>query len=320
MPVSETLHLPRSGVVLSYIIDAFDLRRWDRKRILSPHNGTTVRFLQGKRFGEETEQRIFHAVGKALVESGVVPSATVSSFLPPPLAKALARASPAEVFATAFALSAKQGAAHWDAMRGALHRLSPPVLSQRLAHVACLQLVTTDVAVRLVGLFWLTRSTIDTPPEIPWAIKDGMRDRLRSLQRRSGLTREQLAEAARVDNHTLDAWLDAGVRPTEENLDELSLVLSEHGLGESEALLHELRRSYGLRDLFAHVVEAVGEEHAVGMARRLVGYALLMLGLPRVSKKSVEENDFKMYMALTIGTLGREQLTLPWVESMNAPT
>jgi hypothetical protein len=314
--MSAILSLPRSGVVLSYVIDAFDLRRWDPKRILSPRNGTTARFLTGKRVGKEAEDRILRATGTALVESGIVPAAVVPALLPPPLAGVLSRSPPAEVFAPAFAFLAGRLAGHWDELAGGLRRASAPICSERLARLAVLQLVAIDLAVRLAAMLWLTRSEVQGPPPIPWAAKDGMRSRLRELRAKTDLSRDRLAAAAHVDAHTIDAWLDAGVRPQDENLHDLVIALSEHGAGDREALLRELRRGYGLRDLHARVVEAVGEDHAAGIAHRLVGYAVWMLGLPRVSKKSLEENDLKMHLALTIGSLGRERLDLKFVESM----
>jgi Flp pilus assembly protein TadD len=311
--VSAILSLPLSGVVLSHIIDAFDLRRWDPNGTLSPRDGTATRFFKGERVGEDAELRIFRATGTALVESGVVPPVfLLGAPLPAPFAGALDKVPPGEMLAVFLG----RVAGHWDELAGALRRASAPVFSERLARLACHQLVTIDLAVRISAVLWLTRSTIEEPPPTPWAVQDGMRSRLRDLHRTTGLSRDRLAAAARVDEDTLDAWLDGNVRPKDENLHDLVIAFSEHGAGDREALLRELRRAYGLRDLYARLVEDVGDEHASNIAQRLVGYAVWMLGLVRRSKKPVEENDLKMHMALTIGTLGRETLELKFVEAM----
>jgi tetratricopeptide (TPR) repeat protein len=307
------LSLPLSGVVLSHIVDAFDLRRWDANSVLSARNGTTARFFKGERVGEDAEQRIFRATGAALVESGIVPPVLLlGAPLSPSVAEIFGNVPKGELIAIFFS----RIAGHWDELAGALRRASAPIFSERLAHVSCLQLVAIDLAVRLTAMLWLTRTTMEEPPLIPWAVKDGMRDRLRALHAKTGLSRDKLANSARVAVNTLDGWLDDGVRPKEENLHDLVIALSEHGAGDREALLRELRLAYGLRDLYTRVVEIVGEDFATEIAQRLVGYAVWMLGLPRHSKKSLEENDFKMHLALTVGTLGRVPLDLEFIEAM----
>ncbi|HTJ85560.1 MAG TPA: tetratricopeptide repeat protein [Polyangiaceae bacterium] len=81
-------------------------------------------------------------------------------------------------------------------------------------------------------------------------------------------------------------------------------------------LLRDLRRAYGLRELVDAVVQIVGAEHAKGMVGRIVGYAMWMLRLPRSSKRSRAEVDRAMYLALAIGTVGRDAVSLKFVDAM----
>ena len=177
-------------------------------------------------------------------------------------------------------------ARHWDELAGAVRRASAPVSSLKVARIGCLQLVTVDLAVRFTALLWLTRSQLEPPepPPTPWAEKEGMRTWLRSLHARTGLSRDELASAAHVDEHTLDAWLDDEVRPTHENLQDLVLALADHGADDAEVLLRDLRRAYGLRHLLSRVADIVGGAQANEIAVRLVGYGAWMLGLPLVPR------------------------------------
>lgn len=311
--MSSNLSLPSSGLVLAQLVDAFDLRRWDPDGVLSRRNGSAARFFGGERVGTDAEANLFGAAGVALIESELVPRVLLRGApLPDAAAEIFARVPHGELLGAAL----MRLAARWDELAGALRRTCPPIFSQRLAWLACLQLVTADLAVRLTGLLWLTRPSLDDAPDLAWARPNGLRDRLRDQQARTGLSRDRLAEQLRVGPHTLDGWLDDEVRPKDENLQDLANTFAEHGLGERGELLAELRRGYGLRELFAALSGAVGPQHAKHIAERVVGYAAHMLQLPRVSQNAPAEIDRKMNLALTIGTLGRDGMELGFVESM----
>lgn len=311
--MATTFTLPISGTVLSFLIDAFDLRRWDAEGVLSARSGTAARFLRGERVGQEAERKIWRAAASSLVESGIVPPVlALGAPLPPAASQALGNLPPSELLAAFL-----EGlASHWDEMAGALLRLSAPVGSQRLARLCCLQLVVVDLAVRLTAVLWLTGWQGQKAPALRWSRDRGMQTWLRDLHAKAGISRDKMAEAAHVHQHTVDAWLDGDVRPNDENLQDLAILLAARGVGDQEDLLSELRRGYGLRDLFRNVAELTGSEDAVGLATRLVGYAVYMLELPRQSEKTRAENDLKMYLALVVGTLGRGSIELAFVESM----
>lgn len=310
--MSKILSLPSSGIVLAKVVEAFDLRRWDTEGLLSAKTGTTARFFRGERVGDRAGFDICLAVGRALIDSGLLPPVLLKGApLPEALAGTLQAAHPGVVLGAAIF----QYGERWDELVGALRRASAPIASERPAWRACLQLVTIDLSVRLTALFWLTRSAVEEP-RVPWLEPEGMQGRLRELQAMTDLSRDRLAEECRVDAHTLDAWLDKGVRPKDENLQDLANVCGKFGGPAASDLLIELRRGFGCRALFDELVELLGLETAAEMAVHLVSYAMWMLQLPHVSTKSVEENDLKMHLALTIGTLGRGRLELSFVDSM----
>jgi tetratricopeptide (TPR) repeat protein len=312
--MATTITLPTSGVLLGRLIDAFDLRRWDANNVLSPKNRTTTRFFAGERVGADAERAAFCATGAALIDSGVLPEVLLLGAPFPPEARVLLAEVPLGEIA---GLMLERIANHWDEFAGALRRLSAPVSSERLALVICLQLVGVDLALRLTALLWLTRSTIEGTPSLPWLAKGGMNRWLRELHRRSGVSRDQLASDARVSDKTLDAWLDDDlVRPTDENLQDLANALAACDVGAASELLRDLRRAYGLRAVHRMVVDAVGQTRAAEVSARVVGYAMVMLALPRVSRKPVEENDLKMHLVLTLGSIGRERLDLGFIDSM----
>lgn len=142
-----------------------------------------------------------------------------------------------------------------------------------------------------------------------------MRNWLRELVRTRGLSRDALAEKARVTQNTVDSWLDGNARPTDENLRDLAVILVEE-VGRDGPVLSQLRRNYGLRELSRMVTDVIGAEHASAMVERLVSYVTVMFELVRSSQRSDTENDLKMRLALSVGTLGRDGHRLPFVEAM----
>jgi Flp pilus assembly protein TadD len=301
------LHLPASGVLLSHVVTAFGLRQWDRGEIL--RGRSAARYFSGERVGAEAEAEIVKAVAATLAEANVFPL------------RALLRASEGterDQAATAAVLGEflVVVTTHWDQLVGGLQSASVQVWSERLAQVACLQLVTIDLAVRLTAASWLLHRPENERLVLRWTSETGVRDWLRDLVKKSKLSRDALAIEVQVAQHTLDAWLDGDTRPNDENLRDLALVLAADNISDADLLLQQLRQTYGLREIYALVTGAIGEEHAQAMVKRLADYVMVMTGLVGRSRKSIEENNFKMRLALTLGTLWRDGPTLPFVDAM----
>jgi tetratricopeptide (TPR) repeat protein len=313
----KTFAPPLSGPVLGDLIEAFDLRRLDHRGVLTKRNAR--RYLAGERVSPEAETEVRVALVEAIVEAGLLPPGLSSVDLieageDHQLAAAI-RKLPVPLIVGFLVDNLVH---HWDALSGALRRLSAPVAFPEQAAGACLRLVAIDAAVRLMALLWLSRTTEDEPLSDFWMRERGTGTWLRSLHEACSppLSRDELAVRLRVHAHTLDGWLDADVRPTDENLMDLAHCFAERGLGPCERILQRLRLAFGARALFRKVETTVGAEQAVGICERLVIYTNQMLRFPRKSKQPRAENDTKMRMALMFGTLGRGDTAMPWVESM----
>ena len=306
-----TLDLPLSGVVLGHLVEAFDLRRWDTESKLSGRNATRI-FGGDERVTPEAEAEIFDGVARAVLASKLFPPVIgLDDVLPPDAADKVSEV-PAHLLLGGHIASL---ASHWDSMVGALERLAPPVALPRLVLGTCLRLVIVDLAVRLTGLLWLVRSNRTEALPVRWAAEGGISNWLKSLMKESKVTRDKLADGARVHQNTADGWLDLDSRPSDENLQDIADVFSRDRPEERESLLRDLRVTYGMRHLNKIVCEVIGPRQATALVERLVRYPLAMLDLPRKSGNH-GENDLKMRMALTVGTLGRGPLELTFVESM----
>ena len=312
----KTFALPLSGPILSHLIEALDLRRLDHWETLTKRNSR--RYLAGERVSPEAEVDVHAAVAKAIAESHLLPLDLVAADMvegagsvPTEVLGELTMPRLLQRFITALAL-------HWDGLAGAVRRLSAPVAFPTQAAGACLRLVAVDVAVRLTALLWLSRTDVAEPLADFWCDARGTSPWLRSLHEtcRPPLSRDALAKLVRVHEHTLDGWLDAEVRPTDENLLDLAHCFADRGLGTQDALVHRLRLAFAARALFKKVTAIVGETEAVRIGARIVTYANQMLRFPRSSKKSRAESDTKMRLTLMYGTLGRGELAMPWVKSM----
>jgi hypothetical protein len=188
-------------------------------------------------------------------------------------------------------------------------------------YAACLRLLVVDLAVRICAIMWLTRQSDAAPLPICWAEPRGIPKFVKGLLETAHpkITRQALSEIVGVHPHTVDGWLDDGVRPTDANLEEVARALAEHGVGPANGLIRRLRLLYGAQTLFHRLVDVFGIDCAAELADRLVAWANVMLEFPRRSRNP-RENDLKMAMALMFGCLGRvNDEPLPWVTHMLAP-
>ncbi|MFO0757610.1 MAG: hypothetical protein U0359_14030 [Byssovorax sp.] len=315
-PMTKTFAPPLSGLVLGDIIDAFDLRRLDHGGVLTKRNAR--RYLAGERVSPEAVDEVQKAVAEAVVEAGLLPPGlTVLDLVPIPDGAGAADLAKAPLSMVVRPVIASLAGA-WDALAGAMRRLSAPVAFPALATGACLRLVAIDVAVRLTSLLWLSRATDEEPVPDFWIRERGTSQWLRTLLDACSpsLTRDKLAERLRVHPHTLDGWLDADVRPTDENLMDLAHCFEAHGLGPSAHLLHRLRLAFGARALFKKVEDAIGKEQAAGIGERLVIYANQMLQFPRKSRSPRAALEYVVKLTLAVGTLGRGKGAVPSVDNM----
>jgi hypothetical protein len=314
--MAERLQLPLSGVILGHLIEAFDLRRCDPTGALSTRNAT--RIFSGERVDPKAEEKIWIAAAEALLASDLLPPLKVPCHDPlnprsteSVLAQMLA-AVPIQRFVGAHLGDMGE---RWDALVGSLRRLAPPVGHVRLAYGAALRLGVIDVSVRLAGLLWLAREDTTNPLAGYWAREDGLGPWLKDAMARCepALKPDELAHKIGIHENTVDGWLYAGARPTDDNLRYLAQVLSKNGLGNCEELLRGFRLTYAMRHVLRVIREAVGPRQAEALAQRLVGYPALLLHLKRNSQVP-DLQDTRAYKALGFGAQGGDGLEREHVE------
>lgn len=314
---------PLSGPVLGRLVEAFDLRRLDRRHVLVKRNSR--RYLAGERVSPEAEAEVHDAIAAAILEADLLPPWSDDADTIPRSNDASApdRAALEDAFLklprspmVRFVIS--ESARCWDQLAGALRRLSAPVAFPEQAAGACLRLVAIDVAVRLTAVLWLARAKGKDPIPTFWFEERGTSTWLRALHEKCSppLSRNELAKQVKVHAHTLDGWLDADVRPADENLMDLAHCFAARGLGVADDLLRKVRLAFAARELFRAISDVVGRETAIRICGRVVTWANGMLALPRGSKNTRAENDIKMKIAFMHG---RAAPCMPWVESMLTP-
>ena len=99
-------------------------------------------------------------------------------------------------------------------------------------------------------------------------------------------TRDELAEQLDVSYNTVDSWLDAGVRPSLENLQKIAGQLAQHteGVGPA-ALISEMRLHYAISSLCDGLARQVGREAVLDLAAAFMRFTSRNLdGLRTFSK------------------------------------
>jgi tetratricopeptide (TPR) repeat protein len=301
--MAQTFAPPLAGVALSVLADAFGLRRHDKEKALS--SSSARRYFRGERVGATTEDTIIRGFAHAWLRSDLI---RVNADNP--------RES-FEVFSSVLQAVVTSSVRHWDTIAGNLPGKTAPITLPRLAGGACLRLLTIDLAVRQMALLWLTGNTHGRPMFDDWCNPDGLGRWLRSGIRRAlpTPTRDEIAKELEVHVNRVDDWLDNGGTPEPDNIENLADLLADRGIGPAREVHRRMRLMYGARAVFQVVEKAIGTKQAVATGKRLVHYTNEMLAFPTISRRP-QDIEAKMRMTLLMGTLGRRELTLPWVQWM----
>lgn len=314
MPAST--FLPTAGQVINVLIDTFDLRSFDTHGILKQRN--SLRFLAGERVSEEAERLVFDRFAKTVLNAALWPDAlSFASISPSPvIQRALASIKPAKLLSAWLSHLASS----WNDLVITIERQKAPL--QRVAPLAAafVRLVTIDIACRLGAWLWLTPGSDDKALSEPiWAKPKGTSKWLRDVLTRCGdkpPSRDSIALELSVNLKTVDAWLDAGVRPTDANLVALMKFLSVNGAGAHKAILREARLTFSCAALTRLVGNLIGEKDAIGAAYRLWYFAHFFPAFVRHSKRPQAELAEAMTANLVAGTFPK---AAPWIEFMLHP-
>ena len=174
---------------------------------------TARRFFQGKSVNEHSSAEIFRALGRALVDRGIVLETDALRNRDAPMA---------DLLATAIA----NAASRWDSLIAGIQSRSATVEGRGIVTDRMLRFVVIDLSLRVFALLRL--SDLDPPPpHTPtWAMQNGGGTLIRKLVARAGLTRHQLANRLNVSKTSVDNWLDGRVCPENDSIAALAGVLA----------------------------------------------------------------------------------------------
>ena len=293
MSQAKNYEAPLSGPILGVVV-----------RELHLHNDvlandvlagkTAQRYFSGLRVKDDSKHEVFEAIGKALVDHGIIPTSPFLEREGLPLAR---------VISIGIAWYADQ----WDRLVGYMRSTSAPVERPDLAATSYLRLAMIDLALRTSAALWLAE--LPTPDEgTPlWAQDKGGAKYLRQLLdkcRESKPTRDQLAERLGVSINTIDSWLDTNTRPSRANIDGIAEELARYIPDlDSEAIKNRLRLHYTLCALCDLLREHLGRNTVIDLATALVRFTSRNLaGLRQFSKLAPEDAAKRQLLILLLGT------------------
>ena len=250
-------HLPTSGQIIGALVAKLDIKHpilqsRTARRYFSADPEHLVK--------DSTRENIIGAIAKVLTESGFVASPQVGAdnhSHTPPLASML-----------------QWHADNWDLLRSFLRRRTVNVLPSNLPEVweAYVRLAVIDLALRVAAHLHLAGSSPAALHLLGCTSRTARGDYLNQKRQQAGFSLEDLAEKVKVDDHTVDAWMYRGARPSNDNLAVLAEKLADHIEGSNPSgIALELRALYWISDvagLLAEHIGAAGVDNAIGRMHR----------------------------------------------------
>ena len=209
-----------------------------------------------------TREEIIGAIAGVLTESGFIAAPRVGedNYKPAPT----------------FAATLKWHADHWDLLRSYLRRRTMNVLPSNLPSIwkAYVRLAIIDLALRVAAHLHLARSSPAALDLLGCTNRTARGDYLNQKRRQAGLSLEDFALEADVDNHTVDAWMYHGTRPSHDNLAKIAKMLADKTEGSTTSgTMLELRALYWISDVAVLLAEHIGAEAVDNTFGRLHQYA-----------------------------------------------
>ena len=211
---------------------------------------------------DSTKEEIIGAVAEVLTDSGFIASPQIGEGIhkpPPPLASML-----------------KWHADNWDLFRSFLRRWTMNVLPSNLPKVweAYVRLAVIDLALRVAAHLHLAGSSPAVLDVLGFTNRTARGDYLNQQRRQAELSLEDLAKKVDVDDHTVDAWMYRGARPSNDNLTTIAKVLADKIEGSNaSSITLELRALYWISDVASLLAEHIGAEAVEEAIGRLHRYA-----------------------------------------------
>ena len=264
-----------SGQIIGAVVKALDI---DHEVL----NGRTARrFFGGQPVNEHSFAEIFLALGKVLVERGIVPE-------PPSLRQYDAFASYLIAAATDIL------ATRWDNLVATMQSNSGRTDDLGPAAVGFLRILTVELALRVFALLRLAELAPDLPATPLWAQENGGGQLLRVMAGQASLTRGQLAEQLEVSETTVDNWLDGVHRPTPEHIAAIAAAFDGRIDGSTALQLEQdIRRQYAFAQLADLLVPLIGREQVIELSAalfsfiRLINESISKIEIPPISETAI---------------------------------
>ena len=257
----EMPYLPTSGQILGALVGRLGIKHETLQ------DRTTRRYFASDLehlVKDSTREKIIRAIAEVLTDSGFVTSQQVREdnyALAPTLASML-----------------QWHADNWDLMRSFMRRRTMRVLPSNLPRVweAYVRLSAIDLALRVAAHLHLAGSSPSALDLLGFTNRKARGEYLNRKRRQAGLTLEYLTERVGVDDHTVDAWMYDGARPSDDNLRKIARALAD-GIEGSRAsdITLELRALYWISDVAGLLAEHISVEAMEDAVGRLHGYATI---------------------------------------------
>ena len=251
--------LPTSGQIIGALVTRLGIRH----PALQHRNARRYFAADPERLVKDTTRsEIIDAIAEVLTDAGFIslPQARESNCESPPALSAVLR----------------WHADNWDLMRSSVRRRTATALPIHMPKVweAYVRLAVIDLALRVAANLHLAGKSPAALELLKWASVDARGDFVNRKRRRTSLTLEGLAEALDVTDHTVDAWMYDGARPSNDNLAKLADTLAEHIEGtDTASIALELRALYWVSDVAALLAEHIGAAAVDEVVGRLRKYA-----------------------------------------------
>ena len=277
MPTHEVKPtLPTSGRILGSIIRKLQM---SNDGLGSKNAQRYFRGSQDSIVKDSSKREIFKAVADLLVSIGIVPFAESGS--------------QDEVVTQRVSEVIEGQAIRWDNFRDFILPRMNLVEQHHLGTVwkAYIRLAAIDLAIRASGYLYIARPERQPGPTLNliWSDPTKRGDYLNQMREHAGFTLEEFAEAVQVSDNTVDNWIYHNARPRDKHIGKIIKVLlsrtpvdeavAEDQIPETkkrvaEILTNELRAFYWWSEIVDLMVQYVGRDSALDIARHVRKYAM----------------------------------------------
>ena len=269
--------LPTSGQIMGALVTKLGVKH----PLLQSR--TARRFFSGDPeylVKDSTREEIIGAIAEVLTESGFIRASQVGEHNHAPL--------------PTLASTLEWHADNWDLFRSFLRRRTMNILPSNLPKVweAYVRLAVIDLAIRVAAHLHLAGSSPAALDLLGSTNRRARGDYLNQERQQAGLSLEDLAEKLEVDDHTADAWMYHGARPSNDNLEKIAKALADNVEGSNKSgIALELRALYWISDINGLLAEHIGSEavdEAIGRLHRYAEAAYHIIGNQLLNEHRVD--------------------------------